>query len=68
MEGLFAMLVMFLVIFLFALAYKCRRKIALWLNDPDMVSDVKRRIILRRRIEDAEAEIQELDEKEAKGE
>ena len=69
MEAFLAVIVIFIFILGMALAYKNRVAVAKWLNDPSMAvsCDPKtRRRYLRRRIEDAESEIEKLDEIELK--
>lgn len=68
MDAFLGFLFLCLVVFCVMLFYKKRRYVARWLEDPSMAAsaspDAKRRT-LRRRIEDAEAELAELEEIES---
>lgn len=68
-EQIFALLLLFLMIFLGAFAYRKRVEIAKWLKAPTTATQSKlisRKRYLERKIEDAQAEIDTIDEIENK--
>lgn len=67
MESVIAFFLLFLTIGALGLCYKNRHIIARWLNDTSLtVTDTKRKKYLRREIEDAEEELEEIEDRESK--
>jgi len=66
MESALAIILILAVVFGFAMAYKRRVAVAKWLNDPDLLTaGGNRKKQLRRRIEDAQEELEAIQKKEA---
>jgi len=66
MESIFVLSYAALVLFCLMLAYKKRIAIGKWLDDPDsLTANGNRKKLLKRRIEDAQEQIEEIERKEA---
>ena len=66
-DGIFAILLLFVLSFAIALLYRSRFRIAKWMQDTSMAKECdprRRKIILERKIEDAQYEIDLLNEME----
>jgi hypothetical protein len=68
LDALIAILAVVLMLFLMALSYKNRVKIAKWVNDPELARDIPRELVLARRIEDAERELRVIQSEKNKQE
>lgn len=67
MQAIFALVILFVLAFCGATIYKKRKAIQDWLNNPEEAPEWRRKTILRRRIEDAQTELEELEAKEREG-
>lgn len=68
MDALFAFVLLGAMVFGFALVFKNRVAVAKWLNSPSLAvsEDIKtRKRYLQRKIEDAEAELEKIEEIES---
>ena len=66
-EAIFAVLLLFALFFVFAILYRSRFRIAKWMRDTSMAKEYdprRRRIILERKIEDAQYELDLINEME----
>ena len=70
MEAVLGLLLFMLLILMFAVGYKKRYSIVLWLNDPEVAQEwsraTKRRRLVRR-IEDAQDQLRVMDEMDKSG-
>ncbi len=70
MESLLAFILFGSLFVLVALLYKKRKAVAHWLEDPDIeqqMDNKRRKLLLQRRIEDAQDIIRRIDDMESKG-